>query len=203
MDDFFVHLHRLLSKKKPCYLYAYWPDLDAIAHRHGCRSRELAEHFMKLDRAFAALCTALRGSGALLLVSADHGFIDTDEVHTLQLDDHPVLAGTLAIPLCGESRAVYCYLRHGHEDIFLDYVRHELAGQCEAVASMELLSQGWFGLGQAHPRLQERIGDYILLMKEKYVLRDRLANEKPFHLTGVHGGISRDEMQVPLLYADL
>ncbi|GAB4297877.1 MAG: alkaline phosphatase family protein [Thiohalomonadaceae bacterium] len=203
MDDFFMQLTTRLADGRPQYVYAYWTELDSLAHEHGSASRQVREHFLALDQAFAAACARLRGSGALLLGCADHGFIDTDDGHTLQLADHPRLADTLAIPLCGEPRAVYCYLRPGREADFLSYARGELGGQCEAVASAELLAEGWFGHGIPHPRLHERIGDYVLLMKENYVLRDRLANERPFHQIGVHGGISRHEMTVPLLYREL
>lgn len=41
-------------------------------------------------------------------------------------------------------------------------------------------------------------------MKENYILRDKLANYKKseeFH-KGKHGGVSNDEMIVPLIYID-
>ena len=203
MEDFFAQLVTLLADGRPQYVYAYWSELDSLAHEHGVASRQVHAHFLALDRAFAAACAALRGSGALLLACADHGFIDTDDQHTLHLADHPRLADTLAIPLCGEPRTVYCYLRPGREAEFLSYVRGELGGQCAAVASADLLAEGWFGRGMPHPRLPERVGDYVLLMKENYVLRDRLANEKPFRQRGVHGGVSAGELEVPLLRYEL
>jgi hypothetical protein len=203
MDDFFMQLTTLLADGRPHYVYAYWTELDSLAHEHGSASRQVREHFLALDRAFAAACAALRGSGALLLGCADHGFIDTDDQHTLHLADHPRLAGTLAMPLCGEPRSVYCYLRPGREAEFLAYARSELAGMCTAVASAQLISEGWFGRGTAHPQLHQRVGDYVLLMQENFVLRDRLANERPFRQRGVHGGISRREMEVPLLALEL
>jgi hypothetical protein len=203
MEDFFAQLVTQLADGRPQYLYAYWTELDSLAHEHGSASHQVREHFLALDRAFAAACAALRGSGALLLGCADHGFIDTDEAHTLHLADHPRLADTLAMPLCGEPRTVYCYLHPGRKAEFLGYVRGELGMQCEALASAELLAEGWFGRGTPHPRLRERIGDYVLLMKDNYTLRDRLANEKPFRQMGVHGGVSASEMEVPLLCRDL
>lgn len=201
-EEFFAQLAALLREGRPQYVYAYWSELDALAHVHGCHSPQVREHFLALDRAFAAACAELRGSGALLLASADHGFIDTNAARTLHLAQHPRLEATLALPLCGEPRTVYCYLHPGREREFLAYVRAELDGACEVVASAQLIADGWFGRGTPHPHLHERIGDYTLLMKENYVLRDRLANEKPFRQIGVHGGAHRDEMTVPLICHD-
>jgi hypothetical protein len=71
-----------------------------------------------------------------------------------------------------------------------------------AVEQKTLLDGEYFGLGPAHPRLAERIGHYCLLMKNNYVLRDRLMGEgeRPLHV-GVHGGTSSAEMFVPLVIA--
>jgi hypothetical protein len=49
-----------------------------------------------------------------------------------------------------------------------------------------------------HPRLDERIGDYILLLTDHHVLRDRLPSEKAYRQIGVHGGLSERELRVPL-----
>ncbi len=67
-----------------------------------------------------------------------------------------------------------------------------------------LLAGEYFGLGEPHPRLADRIGHYVLLMKDNFVLRDRLLGEgeRPVHV-GVHGGTSAAEMYVPLILAQL
>ena len=36
-------------------------------------------------------------------------------------------------------------------------------------------------------------------MREDYAIRDRIADEKPFLHVGVHGGVSGEEMRVPLV----
>jgi len=69
----------------------------------------------------------------------------------------------------------------------------------ELAPSAELVAQGWFGPGPSHPRLLERIGDYVLMMKGRYVVKDWLPQERRHVLIGVHGGVSEDEMRVPLV----
>jgi hypothetical protein len=64
-----------------------------------------------------------------------------------------------------------------------------------------LIASGFFGRGDPHPRLQERIGDRVLLMKEGYSLKDWLPQEKRFEMVGIHGGLSADELWVPLIVA--
>ena len=50
-------------------------------------------------------------------------------------------------------------------------------------------------------RLYERTGDYVLVMKKSYIIKDFLPNEKTDFQKGNHGGLSEDEMLVPLIIA--
>ena len=138
------------------------------------------------------------------MLTADHGFVDTTSETRLELGDHPRLADTLVLPLCGEGRVAFCYVDPARRGLFETYVAEELGDVCVAIENRELLAGDYFGLGEAHPRLAERIGHYALLMKENYVLRDRLMGEgdRPVHV-GVHGGTSSAEMHVPLVLAEL
>ncbi|GAB6039804.1 alkaline phosphatase family protein [Endothiovibrio diazotrophicus] len=185
------------------YVYGYWPEYDALAHEHGTQSRQVAEQFEALDRGFGALLKSLAGTDTVVIATADHGFIDTTRERVVHLADHPTLADCLALPLCGEPRAAYCYLHPGREKRFLDYVGEHFDHCCEAVASERLIDEGWFGLGEPHPRLWQRVGHYTLMMKENWVIKDQLAGEKAFHHVGVHGGTSEAEMTVPLIVATL
>ena len=185
------------SKRK--LITAYWPELDSLAHINGIGSTVVANHFEELDRTIEKLHTTLSNSGVRLLITADHGLIDTDEQHTILLDDHPELADCLTVPLCGEPRTAYCYLRPERKERFIDYVTNNLDHACQLVESGQLIASGNFGLGNSHPQLHYRVGDYVLLMKENYVIKDRLLTEKPFSQTGTHGGLSRQELYVPLI----
>ena len=192
---------RSSSERK--YVYAYWPEHDSLAHDHGAESREVAEQFEALDLAFGAMLEELAGTETTVIVTADHGFVDTARDRVVQLEDHPALADCLALPLCGEPRTAYCYLHPGKEQAFLDYVREHLDHCCEVVESRRLIEEGWFGLGEPHPRLWERVGHFTLMMKENWIIKDRLAGEKAFHHVGVHGGASEAEMTVPLIVAEV
>lgn len=181
------------------YVYAYWPDLDLLAHQYGIESEQVRHHFEEIDQGFAAFLEAIHGSDTLVIAIADHGFIDSPPERLIQLKDHPPLAETLALPLCGEPRAAYCYVRPGKTRQFESYVSRELCACCELHRSEDLVAQGYFGLGTPSPRLLDRIGDYALIMKENYVLKDFLLGEGKHLQIGVHGGLSPQELYVPLI----
>lgn len=186
----------------PSYIYAYYPDLDALAHEHGIASPQTDACLAALDAAFGRLLAALAGSNCLVLASADHGFIDSPPERQLDLAQLPQLADTLSRPLCGERRVVYCYVRDGQARRFEAAAGDCLDGRAEVFPAREFIEAGWFGPGRPDPRLASRIGDYVLLMREDWTLKDQLPGEKQHPQIGVHGGVSADEMLVPLIVAD-
>ncbi|MDA8095021.1 MAG: alkaline phosphatase family protein [Betaproteobacteria bacterium] len=180
------------------YIYAYYSDIDGAAHEHGIDSPAVARLFEGLDAAFARFVAAIAGTGTLVIVTADHGHIESGPGKLLDLADHPVLANTLVMPLCGERRVAYCYVRPQARADFERYVETALAPYARAFKSEELVAEAYYGLGAPHPRLRERIGDYTLIMKRDYAIQDRLLGETPHMQMGVHGGVSEAEMYVPL-----
>ncbi len=199
LDGLLARCSELLEDGKPKFVYAYWPELDSIGHREGIDSDAAHAHLLQLDRAFARLAGQIQGSDTLLLVCADHGQIDTTAATRLQLQDHPQLGDMLALPLCGEPRSTYCYLRAGCSEAFDAYVSRAFAGKARNFDSRALLEGGWFGLGEPHPELRWRIGDRVLLWQDNYSFKDWLAQEERHELVGVHGGLSEAERRVPLL----
>jgi hypothetical protein len=153
----------------------------------------------RFDAAFSAFLDQAAGLNATVIVTADHGFIDSPPDRLIELDDHPDLQAMLRLPLCGERRAAYCYVRPERARDFEDYVHGALADQARLFVSEVLMAQGWFGPGPPHPRLKQRIGDYTLIMKENWTIKDWVQGEARHRQIGVHGGLNIDEMTVPLV----
>ncbi|MCB1762992.1 MAG: alkaline phosphatase family protein [Gammaproteobacteria bacterium] len=195
-------LRRVLrGSRERSFSYAYWPDFDSLAHRFGVDSPQVQDHFQLLDSLFADLVAHLPGSDSLLLVTSDHGFIDTADT-TIDMEAHPELKELLLVPLCGEPRLAFCYLHPGREAAFEAYVRENFSRQIELLPSNLLLQQGWFGRGQLHPQLASRIGQYALVMQENWAITDTVPGERALQQIGVHGGVSHQEMYVPLIIVE-
>ena len=183
------------SSDEKKFVYAYWPDYDALSHRHGCESREALQKLAALDEAFGRLLAGLAGSESLVLATADHGFMDAPPEQCLEPPS--AIASRLRFPLCGERRVAYCHVRDEQE--FIALAGEWLGAKAQVRPSRELVEEGWFGPGQPHPRLAERIGDVALVMRDRYTVKDWTPGE-PRHLhLGNHGGTSEDEMLIPLI----
>lgn len=181
------------------FVHAYYARFDAMSHHFGPDAPEVIEEFWRIDRCLGAVFDELSGLGTEVWLTADHGFIDASESRHVHLEDHPELATMLNGPLFGERRAAFCKAREGAEDELLAYVSSRLAGKAVAAASPSLLEAGLFGPGKQHKRLPERLGSHAILMEPGWTLSDCLPGEKEHAMKGVHGGLSADEMWVPLV----
>jgi len=185
------------------YVYAYYPDFDSVAHKHGVASTQAATRLIAIDAAFADLLRRLSGTGTAIVVSADHGFVDTRADEALVLEDYAELAALLRQPLSGEPRVAFCHVRAGGVDAFIERASALLGDRADVRRSRDLVAEGWFGPGEPHPRLADRVGDVTLVMRGHCTIKDRLPGEKQHVLIGNHGGVTEDEMLVPLVLARL
>jgi hypothetical protein len=189
------------SGNERSFVHAYTYELDAAAHTFGSGSPEVHDTFRRIDAAFTRFLQEIAGSDTLVIATADHGFTDSAPAACIELADHPQLAETLMLPLCGERRVAYCYVHPGRDGAFEHYVQTRLSNCASLFRSADLIARGWFGLGPLNPRLAERVGHYTLVMKDDYTIKDWLLGEQRHLTLGVHGGVSAAEMHVPLIVA--
>ena len=179
------------------FIYAYWGDFDSLLHHQGTKSKTALKQFWMLDRKIAGFAKRLEPSTKLIITS-DHGFIDTPKV--VELEKHPKLKETLTLPLCGDSRAAYCYVHPSKKQQFEDYVKSRLKNCCTLHRSEELIRNGYFGLFKPNPKLFDRVGDYALIAKKGYRITDTLLGEQMSKHLASHSGMTEDEMLVPLIF---
>jgi len=183
------------------FVYAYWWQFDAVAHRFGVASAKALGHFRDVDRAFGALLERLAGTDTLVVATADHGFVDSAGNEALSLEDAPGLPALLRLPLCGERRIAWCHVQPGRVREFAARAADWLGERADVRPSLELLEEGWLGPGAPHPRIRERIGDMALVMRGSNTVKDKVYGEAQFLHIGNHGGTSEDEMRIPLVVA--
>jgi len=189
------------SSNKKKYIYAYWYMLDTISHKNGPDSKKTIAELKRIDAAFSRLLKRLEGTDTTVILSADHGQTTIPSENMILLNDYPEIMDCLTVPLSGDAREAFAYVRSGREKMFERLIRQKLGHACELHRSEEFARQGYFGLGKPHKRFLDRIGDYVILSKEGYALRDELPGCKPKKVKGHHSGTSEDEMFVPVILA--
>ncbi|MCI0506675.1 MAG: alkaline phosphatase family protein [Gammaproteobacteria bacterium] len=184
------------------YIYTYWPLLDGMAHDKGIGSHDVKQHFRDIDRAFSRFINNIKGSDTLVIATADHGIIDSGREHCIELEHYPQLQDMLTMPLTGERRMAYCYVETGRHEAFKNYLQNTFDDQMKIFDSRQLIEQHYFGLGEPHPQLHHRVGDYTLAMNGNLTIMDAVPGEKRYYHIGTHGGMSEQEMYVPLIIVE-
>lgn len=204
-NDFFDIISKTIKKNSDFtsanknMIYAYYPFFDEFSHIYGSNSNNCVDLFHKIETSLNKLKNNFIDKETLFIVTADHGLIDIPQENKLKLNDFPKLQSCLSLPLCGENRVPFCYVRPSKLELFKSFVTNEMDKYCSMLSIDEALDMNLFGLGEMNPKFFDRVGDYILLMKENYILYDLVLNENVHPFIGYHGGLSDQELYVPLI----
>ena len=187
-----------LARRGRGLVYAYWPGLDSLCHEKGVFHPKTMRHIVAIDQAMARLVEALQGTGAALVITADHGLVDTPPERCIELRDVPGFYDCLAMLPSGDAREVSCFVRPSRLMTFQRIVRKFLRKACVCVEGDALVKGGFFGHGREHPALAQRVGDYVLIARDGYAFNTTPPGMKSGFKRGNHGGMSPQEMRVPL-----
>lgn len=193
--------------RKKGFIYCYWDHYDNTCHSCGSESPESIMEFLVLDtiienfydRSKKAKKKSNSRSKTKVIITADHGFMDTEDC--LFVDEHPKLNECLTLPIVGEPRTAYCYVKPSKAKQFEKYVKTKLKKYCTLHKSEDLLKKGLFGMYKECNEIHDRIGDYVLIMKPGIIIKDSMFGSPA--IIGNHGGMSEDEIFVPLIIFDI
>ena len=193
----------LVESHEPTYVYAYWPTIDTIAHIIGPLTDEHAAEVAAFDFQFGRLAERLPQRGdTLLMLSADHGHVETVPEEAIQFSDHPELLEMLRVPPAGERRAVYLHPKPGATLEVAAYARERLRNIAPAMLRDDAVELGLFGPGPLSERAAGRIGEVLLFPRGNLQLvapSESVDGNPPRSFRGLHGGLTPEEALVPLL----
>ena len=198
--DLWVNVRQFVESQiaQKSYLFIYWSELDSFSHRYGPDDERVAAEFSAFSQAFQKMfLDRMRPSGeTLIILMADHGQVYTPQNPNFDLRNHPEFINLLHILPTGENRLAFLYVRPGQTKAVRAYVDSRWPGQFTLLTSAEVVQAGLFGDGEHHPRLKERVGDFLLVAHgDNYLWWAGKENQ----MLGRHGGLSPDEMIVPFL----
>ncbi|MGY6500197.1 MAG: alkaline phosphatase family protein [Acidimicrobiales bacterium] len=187
-----VELRRLLLANEP-FVYTYYDGLDKVGHEFGFGEHYEAE-LVAVDRLVADMIDMLP-PGASLLITADHGQVETGGNVTTPHRD--VLAETSM--QSGEGRFRWFHARPGRHQALLEALVDHHGHQAWIRTRDEAISQGWYG-PKVSNMSRARMGDVLLAPWGTLAFLEP-SDSGPFELVGRHGSVTSAEMLVPLIAA--
>jgi hypothetical protein len=212
LPEALVNLTEALAKSTPpAYFVLYNEKIDAISHEYGPDSpqtiAEIQVFLMTMENIFLR---TLRGSRrkVLFLLTADHGQSETDPHTTVYLNRDPRFAGIekflktnrqgeLLVP-GGSARDFFLYIQAGMVDEAQAFLTPRLEDRAEVRKVADLMSEGFFG-PVLSPKFCARAGDLVILPYrfESVWWYEKNKHEQKYY--GHHGGLTAQEMEIPLL----
>ncbi|OBA33474.1 phosphodiesterase [Gordonia sp. 852002-51296_SCH5728562-b] len=179
---------------RPRVVYAYLADLDTAGHIYGPGSDPWCDALRTVDSLVADILADLP-SDARLVVTGDHGMLRAGK--TIDLDAEPALSSGVA-RVAGEARVRQVYAIDGAVDDVADTWRDLLGDDAHIAPREQVLAEHWYG-PRATDHAAARIGDLVVVAKDRTVLTRPAAEPGESRMLGHHGGWTADELLVPLL----
>jgi predicted AlkP superfamily pyrophosphatase or phosphodiesterase len=196
------------SASGPSFSYVYWSHVDAVEHEFGPGTDEsgleASSISFLLHAGFVSKLERNVARRTLLILTADHGQVATRVDDTLYLNRFRSLTknfrkvGGKRVTPAGSPRDVFLYLDEDSVDEAFDYLRGKLAGRATVLKTEDAIRAGLFGLNAPSRKFEERIGDLLVLPHGNGTVWYRGEPGYELELRGLHGGLSADEMLVPL-----
>jgi len=201
---------RLESVDGPSYTYCYVSDLDSASHDYGTDSGAyhdaLATATRALSRALYDDLDPATGDETLLVLTADHGFVDFEPGPEGCLDVFSIDAVTESLARTSSGDPVrpwgdYRFLHLAVRDGAVDRARRALEAHGVTVLTREgVRDRGCFG-PEAGPVFDRRCGDLVCTHPDLKLVYPSAESIVP--KTGMHGGPTPREMLVPFAAARL
>lgn len=217
IQEALVYLSELLMVKMPAptYYFLYFDRIDAICHTHGPNSKQFddAVHtFLQYMQELFYKPSVGKTGKTLLMMSADHGQIEVYPQTTYYLDKHiPSIEqylkrnqkGQLLVP-AGSARDMFLYVHEEAIDEVVGILQQHLAGRAEVYKTQDLLAQHFFGTQAPSSVFLHRLGNVVILpYKNESVWWSGVGGKPTMNFLGHHGGLTREEMEIPLLLLSL
>lgn len=192
--------------------YVYWNTLDSVQHSKGPGSDESEVEALMislaLQRGFLANLEKGAAKRTLLIVTADHGHMRVAPESTIYLNKFRRLMSQLKqgpsgrrIPPWGSARDVFVSVEDSRLEETQRYLQKKLEGKAKVIKTSDAVSEGLFGLNSPSRKFLRRVGNLMILPDDSKMVWYKYRQEDLLELRGHHGGLSGEEMIIPLAIA--
>lgn len=206
---------RVLTKEEsPAFYLLYYDTIDTTGHISGPGSQALADElkyfFQSLEQRFYQKLRHLTGD-TLLMITADHGQTEVSPDTTCYLNQAmPDLvtylrtnqAGVPLVP-AGSARDMFLYVKEELLDEAIERLRQVLLGRAEVHRTQDLIKQNLFGSPKPSHAFLNRVGNVVILPYEHETVWWAEQGRFTMSFQGHHGGLTPNEMEIPLLLLPL
>ncbi len=192
--------------------FLYIDSLDATLHRYGPGSPQVEAQidamFTTMDRIFWPKAVD-NFQNTLFIITADHGQMEVDPQTTLYLNltsQFPQIRKLLkenqqgeVLTPGGSARDLFLYVKEPMLEQAKALVTEAVQDKADVFTTDELIDEGLFGPEPLSPAFYSHVGNLVILPRKCQTVwwYEQGRFEQKFY--GHHGGLSPEEMEIPLL----
>lgn len=195
-----VRLRDLLEQRPwgdaPAYVYAYWAGIDSVAHVSGPQSADHSTEAALFDKALERAVASRPPDDTLVILTADHGHAFTDPEKLIDLVGDAELRSMLRNPIAGEPRLAF--LHTDQPDRVKQHLERRYPDTFFFLDRDEAIAAGLFGRGDPDIARQ-RVGNVLAMLGGDRGASIVRVDGQTFRHRGSHGGMSSEEMRIPVL----
>ena len=193
LEDLNNKVVNLCKEKGKKFIYAYYDEPDHTTHNEGTDSNITVKLYEEIDKSTKELCEKLKDTNTLVIVTADHGHINSKDI---TLSDYKDIFSLLKHDISIEGRACAFFIKEGKtqefEQLFNKYFKDDFI----LYTKEEVIKNKLFGKGRENKYFKDSLGDYLAVAISNKYFR---YNENSVKYTSMHAGLTEDEMLVPLI----
>jgi predicted AlkP superfamily pyrophosphatase or phosphodiesterase len=208
-----VNLAEALEKPSDTkeYFVLYYEKIDSLGHEYGPDAPQTgAEIQVFLAIMDSIFLNAIKGSRRkiLFMMTADHGQAETDPQTTIYLNKEPRFEGIekflrtnrkgeIIVP-SGSARDFFLYIKPGMVEDAQAFLATRLEGKAEVRKVTDMAAEGYFG-PKISSQFKSRVGDLVILPVRYESVWWYEKNKYEQRYYGHHGGLTPQEMEIPLI----
>lgn len=189
IEEICAQIKDLCEEPDRKYIYAYWNQPDGFLHSNGCNSNVVKETLENIETNVNKIADELEDT--LIIVTADHGHIDTDYV---VLQNYPKICDCLVRLPSLEPRVLNFFIKEDKKEIFEKEFRKEFGKKFLLMPMEEAIDKNLFGTGKHHENFRSMLGDYLAIATDNLTI---FFNDERW--VSMHGSLTEDEMLIPLI----
>ncbi len=177
--------------------YCYTGEPDKSMHKLGVDDPEITKIIEDIQNKVERLKQSLQGTKSLIMVTADHGLLNTN--NQIVSNDVPELWDSLILPTFPEPRFISCFVKDHKKEEFLSFFEDK-KDQFLLLTREEFFEQELLGRGIPHSRLEDTLGNYFVIAIGSSSIHTRYSTNNYVHqFKAMHAGLNAQEMLVPLI----
>lgn len=208
-SDLLTTLTAIQNDKNQSYSYVYLENLDSAAHHFGPGSKEYLQALKRIAGFLEKVVSNL-DKKTLLIITADHGQTSVNPDETIFLNKINGIEDFFAIspsgkPIlpCGNPRDIFFHIKPNKLNQAIKFLKNKLRGKAEIIKVDKAIDMGLFGLGKPSKKFIDRAGNLLVLPNNHQTIWYEYPGTKLPRFLGHHGGLSKEEMLIPLAVSRL